>query len=383
MNDMSGGIAVVGMGMIGASVALAFRESMPECAVLGVDIDADALRIAQQRGFVTQASLPDDSAFEAFVRKACSLVVLAVPVDAVRSYFEKLADWGFEGIITDTASTKRRICALAQEALGDASRYIPGHPMAGSETNGIEGAKAGLFKGAHWILCPDESTDAAAYTQLHDLLTSLGARVLALPREQHDAAVAIISHVPHIVASSMVQLASQHVDDQGALFRLAAGGFKDSTRVAAGSAQLWTGILLDNAEEVSGSLRELKGVIESFRMAIASGNRELLGLLLAQAAQARQAIPARWVPDTAALYEARIPMQNRQGAVAEITTLASVHGCNIQSIDIDHLTASTAILSLVLTDEGDMKAFADGLRDSGYAVDIGPLTAKEYAHVDE
>ena len=104
--------------------------------------------------------------------------------------------------------------------------------------------------------------------------------------------------------------------------------------------------------------------------------------LLEQSAAARRAIPTRWLPATEALFEARIPMLNRQGAIAEITTCAGSRGCNIQSIGIDHLTAHTAVLSLVLTDEGDMEAFVHDLRDSGYAVSIGPLTAKEYAHVD-
>jgi prephenate dehydrogenase len=332
---------------------------------------------------VTHAALPDDAAFEAFVRGGCDVAVLAVPVDQARPYFEKLAAWGFTGIITDTASTKGRICALADETLPNPGIFLPGHPMAGSEVNGIDGAREHLFRGAHWILCPDERTPADAYTAFHDLLTSIGARVIPLPREDHDAAVAVVSHVPHIVASSLVQLANHHVDDQGALFRLAAGGFKDSTRIAAGSSRLWSGILLDNAEEVSGNLRELRGIIESYRLAIASGNRRLLQELLEQSAEARRAIPAKWVPATERLFEARIPMRNRQGAIAEITTSAGTHGCNIQSIEIDHLTASTAVLSLVLTDEGDMKAFADELRVSGYAVSVEPLTAKEYAHVDE
>lgn len=376
-------IAIIGLGMIGGSIAAAYSQENPGCAVLGVDTDGESLATAIERGWITAAAKPNDPAVESFVKDRCSLIVLAVPVDAAQGYFEAFDRWGYSGIITDTASTKDRICAVATRSLSNPGCFIPGHPMAGSEVNGIAGAKPKLFQGAHWILCPDEATSPSAYTALHDALTALGARVMVLPREQHDAAVAIISHVPHIVASSMVQLASQHVDDQGALFRLAAGGFKDSTRVAAGSPRLWSGILLDNAEEVSLSLRELKGVIESFRMAIAAGNKVLLEELLEQTAAARRAIPARWVPDTSALFEARIPMQNRQGAIAQITTLASAYGCNIQSIDIDHLTASTAILSLVLTDEGDMQGFADGLRNSGYSVDIGPLTAKEYAHVDE
>lgn len=375
-------IAVIGLGMIGASFACACKEYDPSIEILGVDASRETIEIALSKGWVDTAASPNDDALYSFVTEGCDLVLLAISVDLAAGYFEQLASWGYGGIISDTASTKGRICALAEEILPEPAIFIPGHPMAGSEVNGITGAKSQMFRGAHWILCPDDRTSVTAYTNLHDLLTSLGARVISLPREEHDGAVALVSHVPHIVASSLVQLANQHVDDQGALFRLAAGGFKDSTRIAAGSSRLWSGILLDNADEVSGCLRELRGVIESYRLAISKGNRRLLEELLEQSAAARRAIPPRWMPDTEALYWARIPMENRYGAIAEITTKAGACGCNIQSIEIDHLTSSTAVLSLVLTDEGDMEAFAHELRDSGYAVSIGPLTAKEYAHVD-
>ena len=351
--------------------------------ILGVDSSVETLDIASNRGWIDQYAQLGDAALCDYLRSDCDLVLLALPVDQSLPYFELLAECGFAGIVSDTASTKGRICDIAERTLPKPEIYIPGHPMAGSEVNGIAGAKPHMFQGAHWILCPDDRTSVTEYTAFHDLLTSLGARVISLPREEHDAAIAVVSHVPHIVASSLVQLANQHVDDQGALFRLAAGGFKDSTRIAAGSAHLWSGILLDNAEEVSGCLRELRGVIESYRLAIARGNRLLLEELLEQSADARRAIPTRWLPATEALFEARIPMENRQGAIAEITTLAGTCGCNIQSIEIDHITAHTAVLSLVLTDEGDMEAFAHELTNSGYAVSIGPLTAKEYAHVEE
>lgn len=370
--------------MIGASFACACRSAYPDAHIYGVDASEASVAIARDNGWIDDGSHALDlDGLQAFALGECEVVFLAIPVDQSRGYFELLDEWGFAGIITDTSSTKDRVCRIAEETLSHPERFIPGHPMAGSEKNGIEGAQSQMFQGAHWILCPDDRTPAASYTALHDLLTGIGARVLPLPREEHDAAMAVVSHVPHIVASSLVQLANQHVDDQGAIFRLAAGGFKDSTRIAAGSSRLWSGILLDNAEEVSGNLRELRGIIESYRLAIASGNRLLLEELLEQSASARRAIPTRWLPETEKLFEARIPMQNKQGAIAEITTLAGARGCNIQSIEIDHITSSTAVLSLVLTDEGDMEAFAHELRDSGYSVSIGPLTAKEHAHDGE
>ena len=374
-------IAVVGFGLVGASFAAAVRAAYPDTRVLAVDIDERTLAEAVERGWATDGALPDDPAFERFVGDGCDLVVLATPVGAAERYFEDLARWDYRGIVTDTASTKARITALAERVLPHPENFVPGHPMAGSEVNGIEGARPDLFKGAHWILCPDADTPAEHFPRLHELVTSIGARVIALPREDPDEAVAVVSHVPHIMASSLVQLASRHADDQQALMRLAAGGFKDSTRIAAGSPELWCGIAFDNKDALSDGLDEIQGIIGAFADALASDDRASLTTLLADAAAARRALPAAWVPSTERLLEVRIPMEDRPGVVAEVTTVTSSVGCNIQSIEIDHVTEDSAVLSLVLTDEGDIGQLSAQLINAGFSVSFSPLTAKEHTHV--
>lgn len=374
-------IAVVGFGLVGASFAAAVRAAYPDTRVLAVDIDERTLAEAVERGWATDGALPDDPAFERFVGDGCDLVVLATPVGAAERYFEDLARWDYRGIVTDTASTKARITALAERVLPHPENFVPGHPMAGSEVNGIEGARPDLFKGAHWILCPDADTPAEHFPRLHELVTSIGARVIALPREDHDEAVAVVSHVPHIMASSLVQLASRHADDQQALMRLAAGGFKDSTRIAAGSPELWCGIAFDNKDALSDGLDEIQGIIGAFADALASDDRASLTTLLADATAARRALPAAWVPSTERLLEVRIPMEDRPGVVAEVTTVTSSVGCNIQSIEIDHVTEDSAVLSLVLTDEGDIGQLSAQLINAGFSVSFSPLTAKEHTHV--
>ena len=374
-------IAVVGFGLVGASFAAAVRAAYPDTRVLAVDIDERTLAEAVERGWATDGALPDDPAFERFVGDGCDLVVLATPVGAAERYFEDLARWDYRGIVTDTASTKARITALAERVLPHPENFVPGHPMAGSEVNGIEGARPDLFKGAHWILCPDADTPAEHFPRLHELVTSIGARVIALPREDHDEAVAVVSHVPHIMASSLVQLASRHADDQQALMRLAAGGFKDSTRIAAGSPERWCGIAFDNKDALSDGLDEIRGIIGAFADALASDDRAALTALLADAAAARRALPVAWVPSTERLLEVHIPMEDRPGVVAEVTTVTSSVGCNIQSIEIDHVTEDSAVLSLVLTDEGDIGQLSAQLINAGFSVSFSPLTAKEHTHV--
>ena len=370
-------IVIVGIGLIGGSLAGAYREAFPNAQVMGVDPDAASLDTALARGWLTCACAPDDAALEAYVREGCDLVVLAVPAQFSGDYFRKLQDWGYAGLITDTCSTKGRICSIADATLKNPGQFLPGHPMAGSDVNGIEGARSDLFEGMHWILCPDARTPGEWYTRLHDTLTALSARVVSLPREEHDRAVAVISHVPHFTAASLVELAVRHADKRDVLFRLAAGGFKDTTRIAAGSPALWSGIAFDNREAIVDGLAELRGIIGQFQTALEEGDRDRLRALLDSSSEARRSIPAKWLPSTDNMLEVRIPMENRSGVVAEVTAIASKAGCNINSIEIDHVTAHTAVLSMILTDEGDFGRLSTDLLDKGFKVSLAPLSAKE------
>ena len=373
-------ITLAGLGLIGASLAAALREAYPGVQLYGADIDEATCEIAVQRNWVDGACAPEAPEFRAFVDTA-DLVVVATPVDATESILRLLAEWGYAGIITDTASTKEHIAQVAGEILPYPHNYVPGHPMAGSEVNGIEGARPELFKGAYWILCPDASTPPEHFTKLHELVTGMGARVIALRREDHDQSVAIVSHVPHFMASSLMQLANRHADKDRSLMRLAAGGFKDSTRIAAGSPELWCGIAFDNAPAIKAGLDEMCQIIQLFSDALEQGDRLALTRLLADAAEARRALPAAWVPSTEDLLEVRIPMEDRRGVVAEVTTIASAAGCNIQSIEIDHITEDSAVLSLILTDEGDVGKLSTSLIKAGFSVSFSPLSAKEHSHV--
>lgn len=383
MNEPVKNIVVIGLGLVGASFAAACKvSSLAEVKIVGVDISPESCRIAKEKGWVDEAYGADESALKDFITTHCDLIVLATPVSAMEEYFVAIAEWEYQGIITDTASTKTRVSSLADEHLPYPENYVPGHPMAGSEKNGIEGARQDLFQGAHWILCPDERTPAEYFQKLHELFTTLGARVISVPREDHDEAVAIVSHVPHLVASALMQLASHHADEKQALFKLAAGGFKDSTRIAAGSPQLWTGIAFDNALALSEGLSEMQGIITQFEQALKNDDKEGLMRLLDEAAAARRALPTAWVPSTEKLLEVKIPMQDRKGVIAEVTTIASQVGCNIQSIEIDHVTADSAVLNLVLTDEGDIGELSAKLINGGFSVSFSPLSPKEHTHVE-
>ncbi len=371
-------ILVIGIGLIGGSIAAALKALPEPPKVYGVDVDKQTVTVALEKSFVDEGAVPNDQRVDAWLDSGeIELIILAIPVSGAKEWLERIRRSGFDGIITDVASTKGVLCAQADGILKDPQLFIPGHPMAGSEVNGLEGARANLFQGAHWILCPDNDTNPDAYLRLHEFVTSLGARTISVPRSEHDSVVAVVSHVPHMVASALVQLAGDHADKSQGLFRLAAGGFKDTTRIAAGSAELWCGIALDNKQALAAGLEELQGILNGLEQSIRAEDRRGLTKMLENAAELRRAIPANWVPSSERLVEVRIPMSNHSGAIAQVTGFAGKVGCNIQSIDIDHITEDTAILELILTDEGDFGGLTSLLLDNGFDVSIRPLVPKE------
>ncbi|MDR0500546.1 MAG: prephenate dehydrogenase/arogenate dehydrogenase family protein [Coriobacteriales bacterium] len=433
-------ILIIGVGLIGGSIAAAAKSLDEPPIVYAIDTDAATVHEALEKGFADHAALDSCEKAKKWLSGngetfAIDLIVLATPASAAIEWLKRIQEAGFKGTITDVASTKGALCRAAADILVEPDCFIPGHPMAGSEVNGIEGARATLFKGAHWILCPDgsdssanvmaansaltaatdlkESVDAKTssdtttdeksktskdiatdkdtktsndtkinkdtqaaerFIDLHEFVLALGARPITVDRYAHDDVIAIVSHVPHMLAAALVQLAGEHASKSEELFRLAAGGFKDTTRIAAGSAELWSGIAIDNHEALAAGLGELKQIVATFEDAVRQCDTSRVKALLQSAADLRQAIPAQWLPKTERLVEFRVAMANRSGVVAEVTGLAAKAGCNIVSIDIDHMTADTAMLELVLTDEGDIGRFSGALWDAGFDVFMHPLT---------
>ncbi|HBT95651.1 MAG TPA: prephenate dehydrogenase/arogenate dehydrogenase family protein [Coriobacteriia bacterium] len=379
MNSSFSSILIIGVGLIGGSIAAALKATDFEGkapTVRGIDIDAAAIESARTKGYIDEGAIAgvDEARITALLSdETTDLIILAVPVSAAEDWFKRIDAAGYSGAITDVASTKGVLIEQAGRLLSDGARYIPGHPMAGSEVNGIEGARATLFQNAHWILCPDEFSDPGVFTKLHDFVTMLGARSISLAREEHDETIAVVSHVPHMVASALVQLAGAHAKDKQEIFRLAAGGFKDTTRIAAGSPELWCGIALDNRQALAKGLTEIKQIITDIEQSLEHCDAKGLARLLGEAAELRSSIPATWVPDSSRLVEVRIPMANHAGVIAQVTSFAAKAACNIQSIDIDHINEATAILELILTDEGDKGRFMSMLIEGGFDVSFRPL----------
>jgi prephenate dehydrogenase len=342
---------VVGTGLIGGSIALSLRRR--GWHVAGLDADAARLDEALRLGAIDEAG--DDLEAE--------IIFVATPATAVAEEVGRiLATPGRrdDAVVTDVSGVKSAIVAAA-----DHPRFIGGHPMAGSEQVGLHGAAPDLFEGAVWVLTPTSATDLDAFTRLQGVVAELDADVLVLTPEDHDRLVAVVSHVPHLVAATLMNAATEGAEHDRALLRLAAGGFRDMTRVAAGHPGIWPDICSENAGPIVAALDALVHELSLMRDRVAGNDRSSIFGVLQSASLARRNLPARMVrPDN--LSELRIPVPDRHGVLAEITSLAADGGISIYDIEIAHSAEGPRGVLILVVDTAEAERLRDAIEAQGY-----------------
>jgi len=334
-------VTVIGTGLIGGSVGLALRRAGLE--VRGYDLDSAQARQAWELGAVDTVA----PTLERAVAGADAAIV-AVPVGDVAALVVQALDAGVPAV-TDAGSVKGPIVRAIEKHRPDvAPRFVGGHPMAGSEQDGLEGAEADLFAGATWVLTPTENTAISAFTRLRALVAELGAEVVAMTPEHHDALVAIVSHVPQLAATTLMDVAAGSGEEHATLLRLAAGGFRDMTRIAAGHPGIWPDICVANREAIVGVLDDYLDALIRVRDFVDEGDRGALLDILERARAARRSLPAG-APPGEALAELRVPVPDKPGVLAEVTTLAGSLGINIADVEIAHsIEGASGVLVLVV-----------------------------------
>jgi prephenate dehydrogenase len=343
---------VVGLGLIGASVALALTEA--GWNVTGVDRDDVTTAAALENGVVTGTELRTD----------VELVVIATPAGSVsRLASEVLAQLSNpDVVVTDVAGVKGSIVANVAD-----ERFLGGHPMAGSELRGLSGARADLFRGSNWVLTPTDRTSPTTYSTLHGILREIGANVVAVDAQDHDRLVAIASHVPHLLAGSLMNEASQMAEQDAVLLQLAAGGFRDMTRIAAGDPGIWPDILFENRDAVVQSLEALEDRLRGLREALLDDGRDLILDSLLSAASARRQLPGRAL-STEDLAYLRVKVSDEPGVLARVTRSASDLAVNIYDIEIAHGIEGIGGTLLLAVDAQQSQMFGDALSALGFQV---------------
>jgi prephenate dehydrogenase len=277
---------LVGVGLIGGSLALALRRSGAVTRVVGFDRDRSALEQGAALGVIDTAA---DSVSEAV--KGADLVAVAVPVRAIGPVLHDVA-LALEphAVVTDVGSTKEDVVRVAREELRERfARFVPGHPIAGREVSGVEGALADLFRGARVVLTPVEDTAPDAIDTVRSAWESAGAKVVTASAEDHDRIFAAVSHLPHILAFALVSEIASRGNAQD-LLGFAAGGFRDFTRIAASSPEMWRDVCLQNRQALLAEIDRYGARLAVFRALIEKGDGKGLERLMAEARSTRQSM---------------------------------------------------------------------------------------------
>jgi prephenate dehydrogenase len=346
---------VIGLGLIGGSIALGLRSR--GWRVNGDDSSPQRVEDAIARGCIDSGRID----------RTAAVTFVAVPVLAAQDRVEHALK-ATSGAVTDVGSVKGALCAAVTD-----SRFVGGHPMAGSELEGLDGAAADMFSGAVWVLTPSAATSHTTIAAVAAAVTTLGAEMVAMTPERHDDMVAVVSHVPHLTAASLMGLAADGAEEHAALLRLAAGGFRDMTRIASGHPDIWLDICDQNRDAIVGVLDRLIARLEEMRQIVGTIDRDGLLERLQRARMARTNLPGRISrPET--LAEVRIPIPDRPGAAAEIFTLAAREGINIASFEVVHLAESNLGVAVVLVDADAADAYRTALAGRGLHPGVSPLS---------
>jgi prephenate dehydrogenase len=353
-------IAVVGVGLIGGSIALAARERLG-ATVAGFDPDQDALQRAVSRGALDEAVGDLPGAIQ-----GAEAVFVAAPVGELPATVAAVLEAGGpDCVVSDVGSTKRRIVAC-----NDDPRFVGGHPLAGAETSGVEHARPDLFDGATWYLTPVTTTSGLLYERLHRLLRGLGARPAAIEPETHDAILAAVSHLPHVLANTLVGQAVEALSSGPDAQRLPATGpsFRDATRVAGASSAIWTDIYLSNADALVAHIDGVVARLDQVREALRAGDAGWITSWNDHAAGERARLIETQL-GASPQFEVRASVPNRPGVVARLALELGRAGLNIVDLAVHPAPdMSEGVIALWLSGEPEAERAAELIRALGYPV---------------
>ena len=279
-------LAIIGVGMIGASLALALKQAGAVNHVVGCGRN----QLNLQRG-VDLGVIDSYTVSIAEAASSADVIVLATPLGAMKQVFEQIADIISEHtVITDTGSAKGYVIKEAQKVLGDKiTQFVPGHPIAGAEKSGVEAGLADLYQNRRVILTPLESTDPAAVAKIESMWQACGASIEYLGVEHHDKVLAATSHLPHMLAYGLVNYLSS-LNDHDEIFKYAAGGFRDFTRIASSDPVMWRDVCIANGEALLTLIEGYKNELDQVSVAIRDGDQDRLLKLFGKAKSERDSL---------------------------------------------------------------------------------------------
>lgn len=356
-------ILIAGLGLIGGSLALNITENSDHY-VIGYDVNRKTLNYAIEKQIVDQVT----TNFEQ-VLPTVDICILAAPISKTIDLLEKVKRITFDHpiIITDVSSVKSNVMTVAESIQSDQVIFIGGHPMAGSHKQGIEAAKAHLFENAIYILTPTHSADNESISILKEILADTKAKFITLDSQDHDEMTSVISHFPHLIASSLVQQAKSWEEKHDQIPSLAAGGFRDITRIASSDPALWQDIFFQNKDILASLLNdwieemaELKGLLEN-------QEKESMYQYLEQAREYRDGLDRTKRGAIPSFYDIFVDIFDQPGALLKVVELLAKEEISIKNIEILEIrTGITGVLRLSLMSKDDQLKSQKLLMQNGY-----------------
>lgn len=358
-------IAILGVGLIGGSLALSFKGK-PGLHVVGYSHRQASVDKYMARQVVDEATT---SLEEAVVD--ADFIFVCVPVGMLESYLQQLSQITLKPgcIITDVGSTKASIMAAAERVPWKEVHFIGGHPMAGSERSGVEAASSHLFENAIYVLTPSEDTPESIYRRLEQLLELTRAQVIRMNAVEHDEIAGAISHLPHIIAVVLVNQIRAYDQHNELYSRLAAGGFRDITRIASSDPIVWRDILLNNREILLQLLKDWNERIAQFIGHLESIDDAAIEREFAAAGQFRSNLPERRKGLIESMYDVYIDVPDHPGVVGQVATLLGAGQINLSNIQIiDNRFDVPGVLRLSFRNHQDQELAVELLKQHHYHV---------------
>lgn len=357
-------IGFIGLGLIGGSLAKAIRKFHPETMILAFDQNRTSLEQALHDGTVNEINTEPGQSFS-----DCDYIFLCAPVQFNTAYLHILKNIiGPDTIITDVSSTKTNVHQTVS-SLGMDKVFIGGHPMAGSEKSGYENAAALILENAYYAITPTPSSPAGRVEELKELAASIGALPILLNYEEHDYAVAAISHVPHLIAASLVNLVKDSDSREGTMKLLAAGGFKDITRIASSSPVMWQQVCATNRENIAKLLGDYIDNLNTVKTAVETENGQAIYDMFEKSRDYRNSFADKSSGLIGKINAIYCDIFDETGAIATIATLLAENAISMRNIGIVHNREhEEGVLRIEFHEEASSIAAASLLEKLGYTI---------------
>ena len=357
-------IGFFGLGLIGGSIAKTIKSRFPETALYATAGHKETIEAAAKDGVIENTEPLPTTAFT-----DCDLIFLCAPVLTNIAILKELASLPLkDGIcITDVGSVKGTIHKEAR-ALGLTRCFIGGHPMAGSEKTGYDYASPQLIENAYYLITPEKDVPEDMVTGFTELVKGIGCIPLCLDQSSHDHSTAGISHLPHVIAAGLVNLVRDEDDPEETMKRIAAGGFRDITRIASSSPEMWENILLSNREAVLSLMDRYSAVLSGIREKIEASDGEGIRSFFQQAKDYRDSLTVR-KSSHSHIHELFLDLDDKEGQIALLTTILAISHINIRNIGILHNREfEQGVLHIEFYDEPSREKAAEVLRNYSYTV---------------